>query len=176
MKVIDLTGRVFGRLEIIKRGNPKSNYRGGAMWTCVCSCGIERDFSSACLLHDDTKSCGCIKREQTIALNKSRSLIPSMNIKDKRAYLYLLNRIKWSYGLSEESYRDMVDKTKGCCPICGKGLTDGRYGMSLAIDHDHTTGKVRGIICNTCNKGLGHFFDNISSLTNAIKYLKEDLQ
>ena len=43
----------------------------------------------------------------------------------------------------------------------------------MAIDHDHATGKVRGLICYNCNIGLGHFKDSIDTLERAIEYLKE---
>ena len=50
-----------------------------------------------------------------------------------------------------------------CC-ICGEK-------QELVIDHDHRTGKVRGLLCGSCNKGLGFFKDNKKYLNSAIKYL-----
>jgi hypothetical protein len=46
---------------------------------------------------------------------------------------------------------------------------------ALGVDHDHITGKVRGLLCNDCNLGIGHFKDNIEKLKLAIKYLEEKL-
>lgn len=57
----------------------------------------------------------------------------------------------------------------GKCKICEKELHE-----EIHIDHNHTTGKVRGILCGKCNKGLGQFNDNIEFLTNAINYLKNE--
>jgi hypothetical protein len=45
--------------------------------------------------------------------------------------------------------------------------------MDLAVDHCHTTGKIRGLLCSKCNPALGAFNDNIEILNSAIKYLKE---
>lgn len=60
----------------------------------------------------------------------------------------------------------------GKCAICGKGPG----GMSntkkrLVVDHNHKTGKIRGLLCGSCNIGLGHFKDNVEILKSAIKYL-----
>ena len=72
---------------------------------------------------------------------------------------------KQKYGLTDEEFTSMVESTPHC-PICGSE-------EPLVIDHDHSTGKVRGLICDSCNLGLGKFMDNIQSLKNAIKYLEQ---
>lgn len=75
------------------------------------------------------------------------------------------------YGLSEEDHRAMLAAQNGRCAICGgtgtKGDPDG-----LDVDHDHETGVVRGLLCRTCNLGLGMLGDTESSLRRAMKYLK----
>ncbi len=55
------------------------------------------------------------------------------------------------------------------CAICGtpKGK------RNLALDHDHKTGKLRGVLCHRCNVGLGHFDDDMSRLAQAIEYIKK---
>lgn len=57
----------------------------------------------------------------------------------------------------------------GCCAICGEPEGKDR----LVVDHDHTTGKVRGLLCRTHNVGLGHFGDSTALLQAAINYLRE---
>lgn len=76
--------------------------------------------------------------------------------------------LKRKYGLTQKEYTEMLDKQKGVCAICGGVCT-----RRLAVDHDHETGKVRGLLCNNCNRGLGHFQDNVGFLDAAIRYLKE---
>lgn len=67
----------------------------------------------------------------------------------------------------------MLASQGGGCAICGKvRLTKGKQYM--AIDHCHVTGKVRGILCNWCNKGLGLFEDKPENLTQAIEYLAKE--
>ena len=61
---IDLTGRKFGRLTVIKRSYP--NKWGNAMWLCRCKCGREKIIVSNSLRRGNTKSCGCLHKETTI--------------------------------------------------------------------------------------------------------------
>lgn len=79
------------------------------------------------------------------------------------------------YGLSSEEYMEMYKKNEGKCYICNQPEIIKRKGKvkRLAIDHCHSTGKVRGLLCQNCNRGLGLLKDNIEVLENAIKYLKE---
>lgn len=55
------------------------------------------------------------------------------------------------------------------CQICNKKLN----GREKCVDHDHSSGKIRGILCVQCNAGLGNFYDNINNLLNSIKYLNK---
>ncbi len=80
---------------------------------------------------------------------------------------------KWTYGLSDEEYTSMLDTQHGKCAICKKEPI-GRIDKTrkLHVDHCHTTGKVRGLLCLHCNRGLGGFLDSVPSLQTAIKYLE----
>jgi hypothetical protein len=87
------------------------------------------------------------------------------------------NRMKTRYGVSPEEYKEMVSNQFNKCAICGNEETClDSYGniRPLAIDHDHVTNKVRGLLCHKCNLGLGHFQDDIDRLQSAIQYLRED--
>lgn len=70
------------------------------------------------------------------------------------------------YGLTIEEFDLMTETSKGLCKICSNPPK-----KWLVIDHCHTTGKVRGLLCESCNLGLGIFKDNPILLQNAIKYL-----
>ena len=74
------------------------------------------------------------------------------------------------YGLSKEDRDTLFKAQENKCAIC-KSETSGRPGFS--IDHDHKTGFVRGILCNTCNLILGRINDNTSILESMILYLKK---
>jgi len=71
------------------------------------------------------------------------------------------------YGISVSDYEVMFEKQKGVCAICEQTC----IRESLCVDHDHKTGKVRGLLCIKCNAGLGHFNDNTDLLEKAKIYL-----
>jgi hypothetical protein len=82
-------------------------------------------------------------------------------------------RFRYSYGITLEQYNQMSESQLGVCLIC-KRKSLNRWGIELCVDHCHETGKVRGLLCDKCNKGLGQFEDNISVLECAIEYLKQN--
>lgn len=82
---------------------------------------------------------------------------------------YLNHTYKKNYGITLEEYNEMLAQQKGVCAICSNTCNSFRR---LAVDHDHATGKIRGLLCGNCNKGLGVYHDNIQLLQNAIKYLE----
>ena len=80
--------------------------------------------------------------------------------------------LRQKYGISLTEYDEMLKKQNGLCAICGEYSVD-RKGTHtrMPVDHDHKTGKVRGILCNRCNLVLGKVGDDIGLLTSAINYL-----
>jgi hypothetical protein len=86
-------------------------------------------------------------------------------------------RLKKNFGITLEQYNQMLKEQNGVCAICGNSekIIDKRINriISLAIDHDHQTGKVRGLLCNTCNHLLGLANDNFEITKNATDYLKK---
>jgi len=74
-------------------------------------------------------------------------------------------RIKSEYGITIDQYEEMYKSSDGRCYICGD------FHPQLCIDHCHGTGRVRGLLCSTCNRGLGHFKDNVFTMQSAIDYL-----
>lgn len=91
--------------------------------------------------------------------------------KKKRKKLYnRIDSILRTYNLTEDEFLNKFKELNGCCEICGKKFKRKR---EVFIDHSHTTGKVRGLLCSTCNTALGFFYDNLNFLNSAIDYLKK---
>jgi hypothetical protein len=81
--------------------------------------------------------------------------------------------LKRRYGISIEEYKKIAISQNNKCAICRKveaRLTNKRKNF-LSVDHCHNTGKIRGLLCNACNIGLGKFKDNPLLLKKALKYL-----
>lgn len=81
------------------------------------------------------------------------------------------NHLKNNYGIVEDDYNKLFKQQKGYCAICSRHQST--LKRSLCIDHDHSTKTVRGLLCNSCNLVLGWVKDDIKTLEQAIKYLKE---
>jgi hypothetical protein len=81
-----------------------------------------------------------------------------------KTYLWSL---KTRYGLSQHQYREMLSKQQGLCAICGDLM------KKINVDHDHKTGKVRGLLCFTCNSMLGCSKDNQNLLSAGVAYLQK---
>ena len=80
------------------------------------------------------------------------------------------------YGISRQIYDQMLEDQNHICKICHKpekAKNNSGNVKPLAVDHCHTTGKVRGLICHSCNVLLGRAYDDVTILKNAITYLEE---
>lgn len=88
------------------------------------------------------------------------------NAEQRRDY-----HLRTRYGISLQDYAVLRAAQAGKCAICSKPET-AVLGGSLAVDHCHATGKVRGLLCNHCNRGAGFFDDNPKLLRKAAAYLE----
>lgn len=75
------------------------------------------------------------------------------------------SQLRRKYGLSLEDFDNLLARQNNSCAICSS------KEATWCVDHCHTTGEVRGILCSSCNKGLGMFKDDQTNLENAINYL-----
>lgn len=75
-----------------------------------------------------------------------------------------------NYGITVEQYDEMLAKQGGCCAICGD--LPGSTKRKFHVDHDHQTGRVRGILCMRCNLVLGYAKETPAVLSAAILYLE----
>ncbi len=77
---------------------------------------------------------------------------------------------KTAYGITQEEYEAKLSEQGGGCAICK--LTPEDIGRRLDLDHDHVTGTIRGLLCGTCNRGLGYFMDSAIFLRRAANYME----
>lgn len=81
------------------------------------------------------------------------------------------NGLLYNYGMTLAAYADLLAKQGGVCAVCGASASDG--GRRLAVDHDHATGRVRGLLCRACNRSIGGLKDSTVLLQSALTYLTE---
>ena len=111
---------------------------------------------------------GCINNTTVVAAKKRRIADPlGASVRDRKSNLK-------RYGLTEEEFIEMAEEQEWLCAICRKDI----HGINLVngkrmahVDHDHESGKVRGLLCNNCNRGIGLLGDSAEILSRASQYL-----
>lgn len=94
--------------------------------------------------------------------------------KRDRKGVSLINRrakLKKAFGMTLEQYDQMLEAQGEKCALCGSDFPGGRG--RFVVDHCHETGRIRGLLCNLCNVGLGALRDSPALMAKAIRYLKE---
>jgi hypothetical protein len=81
-------------------------------------------------------------------------------------------QLRLKFGITLEAYHSLLAAQGGGCAICASKSPGGR-DKNFAVDHDHVNGRVRGLLCRSCNLGLGFFRDNPALLTRGAAYVGE---
>lgn len=121
-------------------------------------------------------ACGEFKSADNYTLEKDTRAFGGIAMRSKckpcNEFIKYKAFIKRRYGITYQEYCDMLDAQKGRCAICESfdAQNNRTYGK-LFIDHCHTTGKVRGLLCSKCNHALGQLNDDVDLFKKAIEYL-----
>ena len=133
-----------------------------------------------------SKACGisaackpCHLEQRRIYVREGRKFDENFRPKyrHKEDYYNRLNKeknLKRKYGLTVLEFDKMRMIQQFKCAICSKHETE--LGEILHVDHDHNTGKVRGLLCLNCNHGIGMLKDNLINMQNAVKYLTKSIE
>ncbi len=121
---------------------------------------------------------GHLRTQETVYKNGgckacAKDYLNRPDVKVKHAKRTRNYHIKQAFGLTEEQYNSLFIQQNGQCFLCGDHQSI--LTKKLAVDHDHKTGRVRGLLCSFCNTGLGFFKDDILLLERAIKYLLDKI-
>lgn len=134
---------------------------------------VKRYKSGKVGLRSYCKDCSHKQREEwrkTNPLDNERNKVynktHALEIRGKKLVKQYWPQLTWEQAI--EMWNLLLKEQNGACGICKKEK------KSLHVDHNHTTGKVRGLLCYNCNNGLGRFKDSIEFLYNAVKYLTKD--
>ena len=113
-----------------------------------------------------TQCKSCTKNAYDKHPDKFKKRMKTNKQTDKSKYLKRIYEIGKKYDLSEEEYRILMDTHKGCCGICGKSLE------KPCVDHNHSTGFIRGLLCQPCNSAIGLLGDTLEDVLKAVTYLQ----
>ena len=127
-------------------------------------------YCRGCWQHKDLSM---FHKNRTKATGHSHRCMDCCKIdREKRGASYRRARhLMRNYGLTVEQYTEMQVAQGSRCKICGKRGEDFDK-IGICVDHDHKTGKVRGLLCNPCNQLLGNAQDSLDILTKAMNYLR----
>lgn len=158
---LKLSGKKFARLLVIEDSGKRSS-GGKVLWKCLCDCGNFVFVQGTNLNNGNTRSCGCLHREESAA----RLFIHGKSgTKEYERDLTLRKK----YNITIQDLRNMYEKQNHRCAICK--IPEIECKQFLHVDHDHNTGKIRGLLCYGCNSGLGGFKDSPNFLMSAVTYL-----
>jgi ribosomal protein L40E len=101
---------------------------------------------------------------------KNRATKWNRENEERRKLIIQKDNYKRRYGLTSEQKQQLVDGQDGKCAICANDLKDTH---DVCVDHNHTTGAIRAILCRKCNLGIGHLQDSIKIVESALEYLKK---
>lgn len=116
-------------------------------------------------------NCKTCCREQLDKLKKWEYSTLTSEQKTRRQQIYRKHNLKKKYSISLEQYNLLLQEQEGCCGICGTNDPKGKFN-TFVVDHNHKTGKVRGLLCNRCNLVLGLLKDDIDVIGNILEYLE----
>lgn len=118
--------------------------------------------------HPPTYCKPCARKRRTAWTRRQRQTNPEW-WQRRQAYMRIWSRrmVCKSYGMTLEDYERLISKQGGKCAIC---MLEEK-GRKLTIDHDHVTGRVRGLLCRKCNRAIGVFHEDVAILARAIAYL-----
>lgn len=137
-------------------------------------CKEQKPLARFSLRHKDRN---IYRHECKECANKARKTQPSHGVWHKvnknrvKEYMRVFD-LKRHYGITLDEFNTLLNSQDGACAICKTSNWPGK-GKKPHVDHCHNTGKIRGLLCNLCNVGLGAFKDNEGFLANAVNYLKK---
>jgi Recombination endonuclease VII len=147
---------------------PLDQYPKGT-WATVSE--ADRSADSYQLRVEATDSAAFIEASRSDFLVVIEKLPRPMGVGDGLGYTSDPLRLEQRYGISMCEYDNRLAAQDGCCAICERHAE--LVGRPLAVDHDHAIGRVRWLLCDDCNFGLGKFRDRVDLLEAAITYLRD---
>jgi len=122
-------------------------------------------------LYSYCKLCAKIISKNWRTKNKKHKAAYEKNWRENNREKHRAIKVHYKYGLCEKELNSMLLEQNYSCKICG--MSQSEMKKALCVDHCHETGKVRGLLCDNCNKAIGLLKDSVRLLNNAITYLSK---
>lgn len=165
--------------DLGKRKIGKYNRRFGLFYCEYCNRDVEKRHDSGLVY----KSCGCLDRKEeflkfeTWRCTKCNVVKPlteyyknTTSFRRECKHCVKEKRLIDKFGVDYEWYKRKLNNQNSVCDICKTKLDSNTYDK-LAVDHCHSTGKLRGLLCTQCNTSLGLLKENTETINNMLKYL-----
>lgn len=138
---------------------------------CTC-CGIEKNLHTDFYKQAEKRrhrADGYLTQCKVCILNKNKKV----QAKPKNKQKIWENKLQYRYGLTKEDYDYLLIKQNGCCAICSTNnpSSKSKKHKYFSVDHCHETGRIRGLLCATCNSAIGLLGDCPTTITKAALYL-----
>lgn len=176
-KLINLVGNRYGKLKVLRKSSLKKG--SPVYWDCICDCGAKVCVAGLHLKRKKTLSCGCLRGTSKLLRNKRK--LKCFQCRVVKSFDDFYNRGGGEKGKRQpckdcsywntttRQYKLTLSQAKKLrsrrtCSIC-------KSKSNLVIDHNHVTGKVRAVICHSCNMVLGFCKEDISLLEKIKEYL-----
>lgn len=131
-------------------------------------------MNKTCTKCSETKELSLFYRDKAFKDGHRSQCKSCDNIKTRRNYLknnkYKDADLKRRYGIDVNQYSQILNNQNNCCAICNKDKSE--FSYALCVDHNHRTGKVRGLLCKPCNLIVGNCLENKEILEKSITYLE----
>jgi hypothetical protein len=136
------------------------------------SCGVEKELHTGFYKQASKRSHragGYLRQCKTCILDKNRITQAKPKTKER----IWENKLQYRYGITKEDYQYLLKTQKGCCAICGttNPSLKSKKHKYFSVDHCHQTGRIRGLLCATCNSAIGLLGDCPNTLVQASLYL-----
>lgn len=159
------TCRLCGKTKPVDSFYKDGGMRDGRRNDCIeCNRKLRKTWYSK------NREAAVAKAKRWQAENKDRYLESQRQHRaQNREELREKDRQRWlkaKYGLTPDSFNDLLARQNNACAICGRAM-----GTDLHVDHDHRENRVRGLLCGSCNRGIGLLQENPSNLYRAGNYL-----
>lgn len=120
------------------------------------------------------KRCAACKAKPRVRTQEHKEYVKNYQKENRNAVRQKGYKLKHRYGMDEADWWLILESQEWACLICSRAWAEGDPRSRWHVDHSHVTGKVRGILCSTCNRGLGQFQDSPTLMRQAALYVERE--